>query len=423
MAQVEALTRGADAGRLPQPEPGLTPEMAIERARALRPMLREQQEEADERGSYSAEIHQAMIDGGLYRLVQPKMFGGYEFDLKTFGRVVMEIARGHPSAGWCYCLGTSHSLVVGSHWPEQAQRDLFGATGDFRAPHRAPPAGKLTRVDGGYRVTGQWQYSSGAPISTHFIGGAMLPDEGDGKPPRMVNIVLSRDKYEIVEDWGGDRSLGMRASGSQSVKITDQFVPDHHIVDSILLSLPNGWTDTPGTRLHGDPMYLGIMGGAYHATFTAILTGTAYAAIDEYEHIMRTKTVMGSKTLKLEDPISQAALGEALANAHAAEALMIASMEMYHAQCERWRTTGEPITPTDTFKIWSIAQRGCWLAADAVEKLFKTASASNIAKGTRMQRYFRDIQMYLVHPSAQPIVQSLYALNYLGIGAGLPGMN
>jgi 3-hydroxy-9,10-secoandrosta-1,3,5(10)-triene-9,17-dione monooxygenase len=133
--------------------------------------------------------------------------------------------------------------------------------------------------------------------------------------------------------------------------------------------------------------------------------------------------VMGSKTLKLNDPTSQAAIGEALANAHAAEALMIASMQMYHEQCDRWRRTGQLITPEDTFKIWSIAQRGCWLACDAVDKLFRTASASSTHKGQRMQRYFRDIQMYLVHPSAQPIVQSLYAMNYLGLGAGLPGMS
>ena len=423
MSQVEAVETGLKDGWLPQPEPGLTPEMAIERARALRPMLRDQQEIADERGCYTDEVHQAMIDGGLYRLVQPKMWGGYQFDLVTFGKVVLEIARGHPSAGWCFCLGTSHSLVFSSHWSEQAQREMFGTTGNFRAPHRAPPAGKLTRVDGGYMVTGQWQYSSGAPISTHFIGGALLPDAGDGKPPAMVNIILPREKYEIIEDWGGDRSLGMRASGSQSVKITDQFVPDHHLAPGILLSLPPGWTDTPGTRLHGDPMYLGIMGGAYHATFTAILTGTAFAAIDAYEEIMRNKAVIGSKTLKLHDPISQAAMGEALANACSAERLMIACMEMYHEQCDRWQRTGQPITPEDTFKIWAIAQRGCWLACDAVEKLFRTASASNIAKGQKMQRYFRDIQMYLVHPSAQPIVQSLYAMNYLGLGAGLPGMS
>jgi 3-hydroxy-9,10-secoandrosta-1,3,5(10)-triene-9,17-dione monooxygenase len=419
MAQVENLR---PKGWLAQPDPSLTPEKAIALARSLQPKLREQQETSDERGWYSDEVHKTLLDGGMYRLVQPKMFGGYEFDLVTFGKVVMEIARGHPSSGWCYCLGTSHSLVMASHWPEQAQRELFGAQGEFRAPHRAPPAGQFIREEGGYRVTGQWNYSSGAPISTHFIGGANIP-QADGQNPRTVAFCLPRDQYEILDDWGGDNSLGMRGSGSHSVKIEGQFVPDHHIVDAILLSLPPGWTETPGTRLHNNPMYLGIMGGAYHATFTAIFTGTAYAAIDEYEQIMRTKTVMGSKTLKLNDPTSQAAFGEALANAHAAEALMIASMEMYHEQCDRWARTGQLITPTDTFKIWSIAQRGVWLACDAVDKLFKTASASNIAKGKRMQRYFRDIQMYLVHPSAQPIVQSLYALNYLGIGAGLPGIN
>ena len=225
-------------------------------------------------------------------------------------------------------------------------------------------------------------------------------------------------------DWGGDRSLGMRGSGSQTVKVTGQFVPDRHIVDGILLSLPPGQDDTPGTRLHNNPMYLGIMGGAYHATFTAILTGTAYAAIDEYEEILRRKTVMGNpKLLKLNDPASQMAIGEALALTHAAEKICLASMAEYHELCQRWADTGEPVTATDTFRIWAQAQQGCYMACQAVEKLFRTASASSSAKGQKMQRYFRDIQMYLVHPSAQPIVSQLYAMNYLGIGAGLPGLN
>ena len=60
-------------------------------------------------------------------------------------------------------------------------------------------------------------------------------------------------------------------------------------------------------------------------------------------------------------------------------------------------------------------------------EVFKARAAEflqeTFAKGQKMQRYFRDIQMYLVHPSAQPIVQSLYAMNYLGLGAGLPGMS
>jgi 3-hydroxy-9,10-secoandrosta-1,3,5(10)-triene-9,17-dione monooxygenase len=216
----------------------------------------------------------------------------------------------------------------------------------------------------------------------------------------------------------------MRGSGSQSVKLTDVFVPDRHIVRSVLLTLPDWTKGTPGTALHGNPMYLGVPAGVYHATFTAILAGTAYAAADEYEEIMRRKSVMGNPNLlRMHDPASQAALGEARAKAHAAEAIAISVASEYMDQCRRWQKTGEPITTTDTFRLWATAKTGCYLACDAVEKLFRTASASSSHKGQRMQRYFRDIQMYLVHPSAQPIVDQFYAQNHLGLTVGLPGMS
>ena len=422
MTDVLAKPAAAGVKPIPQPESGVTPELLVERARALREPLRAQQDEADERGWYTDEIHQAIKAAGLYRVVQPKMFGGYEFDPTTLVRITIEIARGHPSSGWCFCLASSHAMIVGSHFQPEAQAELFGPEGDFRAPHRAAPAGKLERVEGGWIANGQWNYSSGVPVATHWMGGTLLTGP-DGKK-RAVDIIVPREQIEIIPDWGGDRSLGMRGSGSQSVKLTDVFIPDAHVVDSVLLTLKD-WSDgTPGTRLHGNPMFLGVPAGVYHATFTAILAGTAYAACDEYEDIMRRKTVMGRPDLlKLNDPISQAALGEALANAHAAEALAVAVTNEYMEQCRRWQRTGQPITPADTFKIWSMAQKGCYLACDAVEKLFRTASASSTHKGQRMQRYFRDIQMYLVHPSAQPIVSHLYAQNYLGLAAGLPGLD
>jgi 3-hydroxy-9,10-secoandrosta-1,3,5(10)-triene-9,17-dione monooxygenase len=419
MAQVETLER-SPSGRayLPQPEPGLTPETVLERARALRPKLRERQEESDELGWYGEEIHQELLAGGFYRLVQPRMFGGYEFALPDFIKVVIEIARGHPSSGWCYCLGTSHAAIVASHFPEEVQRELFGPNGDLRAPHRAAPAGEFKRADGGWIVNGTWNYSSGAPMCTHFMGGTIIREEG--KPPRGADFIIAREQIEIIPDWGGDRSLGMRGSGSQSVKVTNQFVPDKHVVPSVLLTLPDWKNGTPGVHLHQNPLYLGIFGGVYHATFTAILAGTAYAACDEFEEIIRVKKTMGGQ-LKLNEPASQSALGEALAKAQSAEALALWVTNEYLAMGRRWMKTGQPITPEDTLRIWSVAQKGCYLACDAVEGLFRVASASSSHKGQKMQRYFRDIQMYLVHPSAQPIVTQLYAQNHLGLSVGLPG--
>ena len=214
MTDVQSRPAPARA-RVPQPEPGLTPETLVERARGLRDMLRAQQEEADERGSYTDEVHEAIKAAGLYRVVQPKMFGGYEFDPETLIRCVIEIGRGHPSAAWCYCLASSHALIAGSHFDADTQAELFGPEGDFRAPHRAAPAGKLERAEGGWIANGVWNYSSGVPVATHWMGGTVIPGP-DGKP-RSVDIIVPRDQIEVIPDWGGDRSLGMRASGSLSV--------------------------------------------------------------------------------------------------------------------------------------------------------------------------------------------------------------
>ena len=100
----------------------------------------------------------------------------------------------------------------------------------------------------------------------------------------------------------------------------------------------------------------------------------------------------------------------------------MAAMQEYMDQCQRWQETGQPITAADTLMVWAMARKGCHLACDAVEVLFRSASASSSHKGQKMQRYFRDIQMYLVHPSSQPIVGTLYAQNYLGLGTGIPGI-
>jgi hypothetical protein len=66
------------------PEPDLTPEEFIKLARDLKPTLKSQQDESDVRGTYSQELHDTFRKAGFYRALQPRMFGGYEFDLPTF---------------------------------------------------------------------------------------------------------------------------------------------------------------------------------------------------------------------------------------------------------------------------------------------------------------------------------------------------
>jgi 3-hydroxy-9,10-secoandrosta-1,3,5(10)-triene-9,17-dione monooxygenase len=393
--------RRAVRATLPVPEPDLTPQELIARATALKPLLRQQQAENDERGSYSPELHQAFLNAGLYRIVQPRMFGGYEFDIVTFYRAMLEISHGHPSAGWCLALCASHPFLIASHWPEQAQRELFGADGHFAAPHRVPPSGLLTPVDGGYRLSGLWDFCSGIPYSTHLVCGALL--RAVNGPPEVFCVAVPRNKLRILDDWGGDQTLGMRASGSHSVEIKDAFVPAHHAVPlQGMFTRPEDMCEgTPGTRLHGNPMYLGRVSGPYHMSLITPVIGAAKAALDEYEDLIRSKkTTFPPIIPRAEHEDFQRALGQATILADAAENLLIRGGEVYMEMCQRWAADGTVITVEQNLRLWAMMQQAGRMACDAVELLFKNAGTSVTRKGSRMERYFRDVQMYRAHPSS-----------------------
>ena len=70
--------------------------------------------------------------------MQPRRFGGYEFELDTFLRITVELSRGCPSSGWVFGLMAAHNLIVGL-FEEQGQIELFG-DGDFRCPLSNLPA-------------------------------------------------------------------------------------------------------------------------------------------------------------------------------------------------------------------------------------------------------------------------------------------
>src|SRR5215471_10075903 len=126
---------------VPAPEPGLTATEIVVRAAALKPRLRAEQDEAERLGHYTEGMHEEFVRAGFYRMLQPRRFGGYEFDLPTFWRAMVQISEGDPGSGWCLTLGSHHAFVVGSFWPERAQREIFGPDGEFRSPHRPLPGG------------------------------------------------------------------------------------------------------------------------------------------------------------------------------------------------------------------------------------------------------------------------------------------
>jgi 3-hydroxy-9,10-secoandrosta-1,3,5(10)-triene-9,17-dione monooxygenase len=408
----------ASAAATPGGEWPPSSEWLLSQAAQIGAELRKEQQDGDARGCYSEAIHRRLLAGGFYRILQPRMFGGFGTDCETYIRVIMELSRGHPAGGWCYTLASSHALVLGSCFSEDTQRELFGPEGDFRAAYAAGPAGvpKFERVDGGYVITGIWPFASGIPVSTHFLGGAVIPDDS-GKLAAIV-FVVPREKVTVLEDWGGEAAMGMQASGSNSVRLADVFVPDRHIVPSPIVTLsteglPEG---TPGTRLHKDGLFLGLIFGWFSCEFGAILTGAARAACEEYERQLRTKPSFADPSRpRMHEPEFQRLYGEAMCRADAAEALTLAATRLYKEQCERWMASRVPVTAQDTLRVWGTSREGCRAACEAVEMLFHSVGASVARRGERLQRYFRDVQMYRVHFQSQAFSPMLRGQAQLGL--------
>jgi 3-hydroxy-9,10-secoandrosta-1,3,5(10)-triene-9,17-dione monooxygenase len=401
---------------LSPPETGLTPEILVERARALRPLLREQQAQNDKAGRYSEELHQAFREAGFYRIMQPKIFGGYQMDPSVFLRVVMEIARGHPAAGWCFCLGGSHAFFIAAHYPIEVQAELFGDDGEFRSAQVVfpGPGTSMTPVEGGYVIDGVWPFASGIPISTHFIGGGLVFREGGPPEHRFFTVPVSQ--IEILPDWGGDRFMGMQASGSNSVKLTKVFVPERFTIIADMLTSSEPFPEgSRGYLAHGDPMYMGVLVGWFHCEFAAILSGTARAALEDFAEQAKTKPILSDPSRKRrEDPFVQNVYGRALGLADAAEALTLATIGRL-AEINRAAARDKTaITLEQTLTVWGMARQACVMACDAVDLCFHNVGATVGRSDQKLQRYYRDIEMYRVHIQSQPALPTLRGQVELG---------
>jgi 3-hydroxy-9,10-secoandrosta-1,3,5(10)-triene-9,17-dione monooxygenase len=401
---------------VPVPEPQLTREEMIERAIALRPRLLAEQDATERRSVHSAAMDEEFRKAGFYRCLQPRHFGGYEFDLKTYFRVAIEIARGDPSVAWCLIVGAGHALMLGSYFSEEAQAAGFGPDGNFSAPSVAAPTGTATPVDGGWLVKGKWGYASGAPYATHFMPSVLI-SEGSGKPRAGIALV-PRAQWKMLDDWGA--ILGMRGSGSNSIVIEEARVPKSHVIplDMLNVQLAGG---TPGSRLHGNPMYAGRCLSFFHAELVAVMAGLGYAAIDEYEKIIRTKTTLYPPVVpRYLHNDYQRYLGLALGMMNAAKRLVLNAGDAYMELCRRGLEGGEPFTIEEDLELFASLEHGGRLAWEAVEMLFRTSSSSGAKDGERMQRYYRDASIYRGHLSAQyDIAAQRLGLVHLGLNHGI----
>jgi 3-hydroxy-9,10-secoandrosta-1,3,5(10)-triene-9,17-dione monooxygenase len=377
-----------------QPPGDLDVHEAISLARGLRPRLIAEQHETELRTRHSPELQAELVRLGFYHLMRPRTFGGYEFDVLSFLRVMRELAHGCASTAWSVCLSSGHNLQMASWWPEEVQREVFSLP-CTSASLAVKPGGLLIRSGDGWRLTSKHGYASGSPYATHFIGHALV-DNGTAK--HMAVFLASRDQWSMEDDWGG--MAGLRGSGSNSVRFENVTLKTPWVLDpasQLNMSVADG---TPGLALHGNPLYAGRAMGFFALELANLVIGAVSGALDEYEQLLLTKgsniAPMGSPRLEHYDYASY--YGAAYARLRAAEAVADRGAEMFSECCEENAAGKKPFSHRDDLLIDILGREAVTMAWSVLSDIImRTAGTTASRTGSRLDRIWRDMTMAWGH--------------------------
>jgi 3-hydroxy-9,10-secoandrosta-1,3,5(10)-triene-9,17-dione monooxygenase len=339
-----------------------TAEQLLERAHAMLPVLKERAKACVRDRNVSAQTIAEMKEAGFFRILQPQKFGGYEMHPNAFFEVQKVLAEGCMSTGWMYGVIGCHPYEM-ALFHEEAQQEVWGDDPDMLVSSTYQPVGKVTHVEGGFRLSGRWGFSTGSVHCGWVLLGAFCPPKDDGTPAEMRTFLLPRSDYAIDEDaW---HVFGLQGTGSHDIIVDDVFVPDyrtHRSIDGFLCQ-------NPGQEVNTGPLYRLPWAQVFTRSVSTAAFGGAQAAINAAMAIMQDRISTNTGKASKQDPILHAALARAVAE----KSEMETTLRLTFEELMGYATRGEAIPMEKraffTYQSSTVVRRLASLVDDIVQLL------------------------------------------------------
>ncbi len=356
----------------------------VERVRALAPMVEAHARQAEEERKPVDAVMKAIEDAGVYRYFVPKRYGGYEFSLTTFMDIGMILGEACLSTGWVTTFCMEHNWLL-ALYNKQAQDDIFGRQPYIIAPGALAPKGTATPVEGGYRLTGRWEWGTGVMHSDWVMVGGLTPIEGSDQPD-LCMFIVPRDQAEVIDTW---HTAGMIGTGSNDIAVHDVFVPAHLVQN--LSEMRDG--RCPGGKVNDSYLYRMPMLPVLGLTAAAPVVGGASKAVKVFQERLQERFVYGTGTKQGEKPIAQIRLGLLKARVESLQARLKDTAR----EVEDWGKSGEPCPALERARlrvqIGTIVREARDIARDAVE----ASGAHAHFLDNPLQRILRDVHTASCH--------------------------
>ena len=356
----------------------------IERARALVPALAARSAETERQRRVPDETIADFHRAGLFRVMQPKRFGGLELDFSVFAGITRELARGCASSAWVYAVVEELSWVLAT-FPEQAQAEIWGENSAALACAAVVPTGSAVNDGDGYRLNGDWHFLSGS-LHADWVFLTATCDNGSGGRELRCFFLRSAE-VQFIDDW---QVIGLAGTGSRSVKVNGVFVPAHRSVryDDIL----NG--TAPGRQVH--PHYSLCRAPRRYLTafsITPVIVGLAVRALDLMSDTLRSRLHAGSVPDDFE--IVQQKVAESAAEVKTANLIF----DQYLRRSVEALDAGETIGAAAIAENRLMASYMIRLSKQAVERLCSITGSRWIFNSHPMQIILRDTLAGATHRS------------------------
>jgi len=357
---------------------------------ALQPTLRDNAQQAREERRVPQQNIDALREAGFFLALQPREWGGYELSPQDFFRMQSAIAEACMSTAWASGIVAVHAFQL-ALMDKRAQQDVWGDDVHTRVSSSYAPLGKVEEVEGGFRFSGRWGWSSGSEHCTWVLLGGICPDGG------FRSFLIPRSDYEIVDTW---QSMGLQGTGSQDIVVNDVFVPEyrtHKAEDGYLGTNPGIDTDSASLyRLPWAQLFIRVV--------STPAIGASKAALALYQGLVLGKA-SGDVTKLAGDIGTQERIAAAANEIDEMEAIMYRNFDRMVAQVD----AGDPVPVEDRTKYRYQASLVIEKCMGVVDSLFSSAGGSSVFIGSDIQQRFLDIHTARAHVANNP---ASFARNY-----------
>jgi alkylation response protein AidB-like acyl-CoA dehydrogenase len=348
----------------------------LDRARALVPVLAGRAAETERLRRVPNETIADFHRSGLFRVLQPKRFGGHELDFAVFATITRELARGCASSTWVYCVISEELFWVLACFPEEAQTEIWGEDPAALACAALLPTGTGVKDGDGHRVNGEWGFLSG---SDHAAWVFLTAACDDGKGGREIrNFFVRASEVQFIDDW---HVIGLAGTGSKSCKVDNLYVPAHRSVryDDLL-----GGT-APGHRVH--PQYSLCRAPRRHLTtfsITPVIVGLANRALELTTDMLRSRVHSGAMPNEFE--VVQQKVAESAAEVATANLILESHLRDSVAAID----AGAAIGDTEVSRNRLMSSYMVRLSLQAIQRLCSLSGSHWVYNSHPMQVILRD---------------------------------